>query len=203
MHVEQPELAEPLEKRNKRSHRIGNSRKRRNKTRAHIAKVVKNIEHGRDIESDAHGRIESRGFRHVVHIRMPGKGANENDRELDADCEHDEQDMPEPKSTSRSEEQRKTRRRTRRIRDAVMAGEKVQQQVRTYVQRGEYYSNITEEKLDKDKVGGARKEDMKYFERVGVCTKRHSCKLLEGLGECPLESSGSTSRHQTANITAN
>ena len=39
------------------------------------------------------------------------------------------------------------------------------------MQGGEYYSNVTDEKLDKDKVEGARREEMKCFERMGVYKK--------------------------------
>ena len=50
----------------------------------------------------------------------------------------------------------------------MTAEEKVQQQVITYVQGDEYYSNTTDKKLDEEKVKSARKEDMKNFERMGL-----------------------------------
>ena len=50
----------------------------------------------------------------------------------------------------------------------MIAEEKEQQQVITYVQGGEYKREITHEKLDKDKVEGGRKGEMKFLERMGV-----------------------------------
>ena len=64
----------------------------------------------------------------------------------------------------------------------MTAKEKEQQQVITYVQGGEYYSNTTDEKLDKGKVEGARKEKMKCFERMGVYKKVPYTQSVERTG---------------------
>ena len=77
---------------------------------------------------------------------------------------------------------------TKGIRDVVTAEENEPQHAITYVQGGEYDSNVTGDELDKDKVEGAGKEEMKYFERMGDTRKYHTRRLSKGL-----ESSGSTS----------
>ena len=64
----------------------------------------------------------------------------------------------------------------------MTAEEKEQQQVITYVQGDEYYSNITDKKLDEEKVKGARKEEMKNFERMGVYKKVPYTQSVERTG---------------------
>ena len=62
----------------------------------------------------------------------------------------------------------------RGLREVVIAENRQQQQELMFVQGDEYYSDISDEKLDKEKVEGARKDEMKYFERMGVY-KRVPC----------------------------
>ena len=71
---------------------------------------------------------------------------------------------------------------TKGIRDVVTAEEREPQQAITYVQGSEYLSNVTGEKLDKDKMKGAGKEEMKYFERVGVYKKVPRTQAVERTG---------------------
>ena len=77
---------------------------------------------------------------------------------------------------------------TRGIRDAVTAEETEQPQVIPYVQGGDYHSNITDEKLDKDKVEDALMEEMRYFARMGVHKKVSYTQAVERTGRTCIRS---------------
>ena len=146
--------AEPSERLQKRNVEQNTSRS--------CVEEVKDLEHVRDIKSGGHGRIESRGFRHPQVAKRMGKRCSDRKRHHEV----------EPSTGSEEGD-----RWTRGIRDAVTADEMEQQQVSTYVQGCEY-DNITDEKLNKDKVEGALMEDYEVLRTHGSIRARA---ILAGL----------------------
>ena len=71
-----------------------------------------------------------------------------------------------------------------RIRDTVIAEKEISNKRYLRVQGGGCYSNLTNEELEEEEVEGARKEEMKYFERTDVYKRVPRTRAVGWVGGC-------------------